>query len=103
MKKRNKYYDGKTRLIYYYPTANDGGNYYLCKWDSQKKLWKGEGVGKDIRKLLPLMDGNRYRFFISKGTREKLLKISESKSLSSLVKKLPIIENKTILKIENLR
>ena len=87
MRKRKNNYDGKTKLICYDPLAI-GGNYYLCRWNVQSKSWERNGGGKSIKDLLPLVDGNRYRFVISRETKEKLLKVSISKNFSSLVRKL---------------
>ncbi len=92
MKKGKNNHHEKTRLICYNPTSTNGNNYYLCKWNAQNKLWERNGGGKSIRNLLPLIDGNKYRFVISQETKEKLLEVSASKKFSSLVGKLFLID-----------
>lgn len=92
MKKGNKSYAGRTRLICYEPVTTDGKNFYLCKWDVQSSSWEKNGGGKSIKKLHPLIDGNRYNLFVSQETKRILLEVSTSNKFSLLVRKLSLID-----------
>ena len=86
MKKRKNNYDGKTRLI----RCSGERSYYLCIFEEGK--WVATGTRKSIRDLYPLIDGNRYHFFVSRETKRVLLEASPSNKFSLLVRKLSVVD-----------
>ena len=90
MGKKRKNGNGNTRLIDYDTGVVDGRNY--CYYILQQGRWERNGGGKNLSQLLPMIEGKRYSFAVTKEARDMINRNPMPKKLLKIVSNFPVVD-----------